>query len=266
MRRLKQLNLFEERAMPKVMSAKLNPVLEIARKVLDSAPRKTLHVNEIANKAVSENMNLGLDAPALSTKLASALAANVKSKSPRFAKVEGKKPGTFRKGLYRLRRANDPVASAIRAKPLPPDVRNDFLGKAGEYAVMSELLFWGFNVSLMTVDDGINVVALKDNKYFHLQVKTATESGDGKYSFKIKQTAFDTNHAAATFYVFVMRKRGAANYAIVPSHQIKLWQDARLIAGTKDISITMSADAQRKRFAIGEQDISLLVDDFSIIR
>lgn len=242
------------------------PVLDVAKKILDDAPKKTLHVNQIADEAIRKNLSLGLDRESLVKKLSSALAANVKSKDPTFSKVDGKKPGTFRKGIYRLRRKADAVSAAIRSRPQPPVVSTNYLGKAGEYAVMSELLFWGFNASLMSVDDGIDITASKSGKYFHLQVKTATDDFGEKYSFKIKQTAFDTHHAATTFYILVMRRNGIANYAIIPSHQIKLWQDMRLIAGSHAISITITADHKRKRYALGEVDISLLVDDFSIIR
>lgn len=55
---------------------------------------------------------------------------------------------------------------------------------------MSELLFFGFNASAMTVDDGIDVVANKGDSYFHIQVKTANASAQLKYQFRITKQAF----------------------------------------------------------------------------
>lgn len=48
-----------------------------------------------------------------------------------------------------------------------------FLAKGGEYAVASELMFREFNVSIMVVDKGVDLVVEKNNKYFNIQVKTA---------------------------------------------------------------------------------------------
>lgn len=48
-----------------------------------------------------------------------------------------------------------------------------YIGKAGEYAVMSELLIREYNANEMTVDDGIDVIASKNNVVYYIQVKTS---------------------------------------------------------------------------------------------
>jgi hypothetical protein len=48
-------------------------------------------------------------------------------------------------GVYRLRKTAFPPSP-----PPPPATNTLFLGKAGEYSVASELLFWGFNVSVLS--------------------------------------------------------------------------------------------------------------------
>jgi hypothetical protein len=112
------------------------------------------------------------------------------------------KSGGYRKGVYRLKQErNAPVAANVE----PPTVAAAFIGRAGEYAVMTELLFWGYNVSLMTIDNGVDVVACKDNQYFNLQVKTASAQDGGRFSFTIRKSSFDAYDKASTFYVFVRR-------------------------------------------------------------
>jgi len=56
----------------------------------------------------------------------------------------------------------------------------------------------------MTVDEGIDIVASKDNKYHHIQVKTAYES-NGSFTFSIKNKAFNQNNGAGVFYIFICR-------------------------------------------------------------
>ena len=80
---------------------------------------------------------------------------------------------------------------AVSAVSETPNVDTGYFGKAGEHAVSSELLFWGYNVSSMAVDQGVDLVASKNGKYFHLQVKTATPqsqpNGVSKYQFSVKE-------------------------------------------------------------------------------
>ncbi|WBF66040.1 hypothetical protein LN040_09875 [Desulfovibrio subterraneus] len=71
---------------------------------------------------------------------------------------------------------------------------------------MSELLFRGYNASIMTVDEGIDVVASKANKYFHIQVKTANSNQNGKFQFTIPASSYKSNDASTTFYILITRR------------------------------------------------------------
>jgi hypothetical protein len=188
------------------MSTELSPILTVARDVLRSAPGKAMHVDAIAAEAVLTNRNMTLSAEAFSKKLQGALAANLKLKTqkPTFSKVTGKK-GVNRRGWYRLKQ--EKTTPAI-AKVEPPEVTSGFLGRAGEYSVMGELLFWGYNVSMMAVDNGVDLVSEKNNCYFNVQVKTATESGEGRYLFTVKRSVFLANDKASMFYVLVVNGVG----------------------------------------------------------
>ena len=70
---------------------------------------------------------------------------------------------------------------------LPPQINTQYVGKAGEMAVFSELLFYGYNASIMSVDDGIDLVATKDGRFFFIQVKTAISNNDKIPNFSIKK-------------------------------------------------------------------------------
>ena len=160
------------------------------------------HISEIADMIKERFPNTPDEKEKLTKKVGAVLAADVKKKRAKasFAKVKGKY-GKYKKGFYRLKKRPN-----IKPKPTPaPKVSSLFTGKAGEAAVISELLFYGYNVSAMTVDDGIDLIAEKQNNYFHIQVKTANPSESGRFGFKIMRSSFKTNHSGQTFYIFVLR-------------------------------------------------------------
>ncbi len=245
-------------------NAQLSPILATAKDILRENKNRPMHVNEIAELAVKSARNQAMSPEEFATRLSGALAAHLKLKTqtPIFTKPLNKK-GRPLKGIYRLKQERIPsIATNITA----PEVSTNFMGKAGEQAVMSELLFWGYNASLMTVDEGIDIVASKDNKYFHVQVKASMERNSGGYSFQIKRKAFDLNHSAQTYYVFVMRKNLSCHFAVLPSSHLENLRMTNVIGGQNDLSITIVADDKGKRFSLNGSDITGWIDNFGVIR
>ena len=80
-----------------------------------------------------------------------------------------------------------------------------YTGKAGECAVMSELLFYGYNVNSMMVDEGVDLVASKDNVYYYIQVKTTNITEKNRAYFKIKSQKFDGFLGTQIRYFLVAR-------------------------------------------------------------
>lgn len=244
------------------MDAKLTEILEIAKEILKPAGLKGMHVSAIAQSAAEHNKTLGLPLEEFTARLQTALANNLKLKTrkPTFAKVEGKKKGVFKKGCYRVKVERAPTAAA---QIDPPQTDKAFTGKAGEYAVMSELLFWEFNASIMAVDDGIDVVASKDNKYFHLQVKTAAEQDGGRFTFTIKQSSFREHNSATMFYVFVLRRGLRNEYIIIPSNQLSILITSGRITSNPMLSLTITVDAKSVKYMLnGSTDVSPYYGNF----
>ena len=107
-----------------------------------------------------------------------------------------------------LRYSNGTFYKARRkAKPIDPTDKPDsnYTGKAGECAVMAELLFRGYNVNNMMVDEGIDLVASKDNVFFYIQVKTKHVDEQNRFYFQIKQERFDSFVGTQTRYILVAR-------------------------------------------------------------
>ena len=111
----------------------------------------------------------------------------------------------YSKGKYKQR----------RTKMLPggADVvlqSNDFTGRAGECAVMSELLFRGYNVNRMMVDGGVDLVSFKDGAYFFYQVKTVSlKNGTIQASIPIDNYDKNRGYASQMRYVIVARYKGS---------------------------------------------------------
>mgnify|MGYP000848714007 CR=1 FL=1 len=98
---------------------------------------------------------------------------------------------TVNKGKYKQRKTKSLPGGADALLQ-----SNDFTGRAGECAVMSELLFRGYNVNRMMVDGGIDLVAFKDSSYFFYQVKTVGVK-DGCIQASIPIDNFEKNRGYA---------------------------------------------------------------------
>jgi len=236
----------------------------IAEDILQETPGRSAHVDDIAAQAIAKNMNLGLTQEEFKQKVNNALAAESKRKGALFSKVNYKKAGrtVAKRGWYRIKS----VPSSRTVAALPPVQTNSiYFGKFGEYAVISELLYWGFNASPMIVDQGIDVVAEKDNKYFYLQVKAACEN-DGAWKFAIKRTSFDANHSSMMYYIFVLRSATETRntYVVVPSTHIDTLLKSRSIKGDSSaLSIRITRDAKAKSWRFNNTDCSMFVNAFN---
>ena len=185
-----------------------------------------LHVDDISTSIFNEK---GLFTEELENqsfedikkKVMSILASDVKKKSgAKYVHVRHSKTGKDKKGWYRIKQAvpvmpspGEPKAlTAPKVKPIPPDpqpiaivIPTSFTGKAGECAVMSELLFRKYNTNLMMVDDGIDIVASRNNVFYYIQVKTTTITEKDKIHTNIKKERFETLIFSQLRYIIVAR-------------------------------------------------------------
>ena len=250
------------------MASELSAILTVARDIL-AAAKGPMHVSDITAEAMRTNRNLQLPQDEFQKKLMGALAAHVKTASPSFGKVPNK-TGGMKKGVYRLKvtRAKPaPTPSTPPKVPVTP-VGNNFIGKAGEHSVMAELLYRGFNTSLMAVDEGVDIVAYRNNEYFHIQVKTSSQSVNGKYSFFIKKSAFDANNGGKVFYILVMRSNeGLVKFAVIPSTQLAINIETGVVGGTNGMSLFVTPDEKGRSFTMNKgHKIDQFINNFDLIR
>lgn len=89
----------------------------------------------------------------------------LKEKDGYIMKSSKKEKGTGRV-LYKLRPVKGTISIKKRQKPETDASDTMFIGKAGEMAVIAELLYQGYTANTMIVDQGIDVVASRDNKFY----------------------------------------------------------------------------------------------------
>lgn len=100
-------------------------------------------------------------------------------------------------------------------------VDSSYIGKAGEYLVCSELLFRGFNASIMSVDTGIDIVATKESRLYGIQVKTARLNKFNTYVFDVRKVSFERHNNGGTFYIFVLHSENKTNFLILPYLEVE---------------------------------------------
>ncbi len=130
-------------------------------------------------------------------------------------------------------------------------IESGFVGKGGEHLVCSELLFRGFNASIMSVDVGIDIVATKENQMFGIQVKTSNLNKFNTYVFDVRRVSFERHNSGNIFYIFVLHEENDNKFLILPSHEVerKVFEKAILEIG--------AGKRYRVNIKIREEDIYL---------
>lgn len=97
-------------------------------------------------------------------------------------------------------------------KNLPEAAKKDglstntnFIGRAGELAVMAELTLHDYHISSMEVDEGIDIVAMKNNILYFVQVKTTFLNQNHEADTSINEAPFNKNLQNYIRYIFVVR-------------------------------------------------------------
>lgn len=119
-------------------------------------------------------------------------------------KLAEKSSLVYRNGKYSKRRKVAP--------PQPGDeLPSTYKGTAGECAVMSELMFHGYNANRMMIDEGVDVIAVKSNIYYYIQVKTTAVKANGNIVTEIKIDRFNQYSGLnQMYYAIVARSKDSS--------------------------------------------------------
>ncbi len=252
---------------------------EYIRRIL-SETKTGLHIKDIAQYYVDRGyIESDVDMETLAIKIGNFLASTVKSKSSSFSRVKGAKSGSYKRGYYKLKAGvklpelpEPPVFDSNDQTPnvksvVADDIGKTMLGKAGECAVMSELLYNGYNANTMMVDDGVDIVASKNNLFYFIQVKTSILNNN-RLQVHIKKDRFDAFIASQIRYVVVARFQHGNLFFIFSNSDIERFIFNNTVSVGSSINIKIRIDQNTKRPMLHnnsrEEDISFFQNKWDL--
>ncbi|MBN1971031.1 MAG: hypothetical protein JW870_16810 [Candidatus Delongbacteria bacterium] len=194
----------------------MNKFRQSALQILKKS-KKPLHYKEITRLALEEGI-LETDGKTPEASMNAQLIMDVKNKGKAsdFMKTA---PATFSLNPNKNNIISKQAIEQDEKEDEKITVESGFTGKAGEHLVCSELLFLGFNASIMSVDVGLDIVATKDGKMFGIQVKTSNLNSFKTYIFDIRKASFERHESGNIYYIFVLHGDSKNNFLILPFHE-----------------------------------------------
>lgn len=95
-----------------------------------------------------------------------------------------------------------------------------FYGEGAEYHVVAELLYNGFQAANIPVDEGLDVLAFKNNQYYYIQVKHKNLDNNKPITFK--KTSHE-KRGSNMYYIFVLLSENIRKFIILPYHIVDNW-------------------------------------------
>lgn len=248
----------------------MNSFKDVAYQVLIEAG-KPLHSKEITKIAIDHGLlKTAGKTPEATMNAQLVVDINIKGELSRFKKTS---PSTFAINDKKIELAPeselDRVIEEIELEHAK-EVEGGYIGKAGEHAVLSELLFRGYNAALMSVDVGVDIMANKNNGVFNIQVKTRNISTKhNAFYFNLRIISFERHSAGRTFYIFILRENGKLDYLILPFNEIEKSIEEEFIhvvGNGKLYRITIKKRDGKICLGRNENDVSYYLNRWDVIK
>ncbi|MDD3006363.1 MAG: HTH domain-containing protein [Candidatus Pacebacteria bacterium] len=182
--------------------------------------KKPLHYTEITRLALESGL-LETEGATPEATMKAQIVVDIKTKGEGsdFVRIA---PGTYALNPNKKEIRETPrIREVEKAEEEKIVIEGGFTGKGGEHLVCSELLFRGFNASIMSVDVGIDIVAVRDNQLFGIQVKTSNINRFNTYVFDIRKVSFERHSNGNVFYIFVLHGEKKNHFLILPFHEVE---------------------------------------------
>lgn len=236
-----------------------------AIKILREA-KAPLHYDTITKEALEQNL-IETSGSTPEATMNARIAVDIKNKKEKSAFIRVK-PGYFslNPNYTEQEQKQEEEEETIREEAEP--ISTQYVGKAGEYLVVSELLFRGYNASVMSVDEGLDIVATKEERLFNIQVKTSTENKFNYYVFDIRITSFEKHNRNNTFYIFVL-KGSRTNFLVLPYFEIQKNIDQKnILVINKNTRYRVNIRIRDDKLYLGnkENEMSYFMNNWGLIK
>jgi Holliday junction resolvase len=227
---------------------------------------KPLHSSEITRLALEGGILVTEGATPEATMLAQ-LVMDVKNKGKAsdFIKTG---PSTFALNLNKEEKI--PSVKVVEKEKVEDEkitVEGGYTGKGGEHLVTSELLFRGYNASIMSVDVGVDISAIKDNKFFGIQVKTSNANKFDVYNFHIRKVSFDRHNQGNIFYIFVLRGNENRFLILSSSDVERKIKEGAIYAVNNNTGYALLIKIRDNKIFLGSKhDMSYFLDNWNLIK
>lgn len=194
----------------------------------------------------------------------------------------------FSDKIYETRFGSFPEARALALGEIPSapsskkqkpgdsdnaDNHSNYIGKAGEMYIVSELLYRDFNANLALIDTGVDVIATKNDNTFYFQVKNVSFRNTNNRTIPITKSSFINNQKGNMYYMFVLQEEDKKRVLIVPYQNIHQYIQQEIIQfdeQKRQFNITISiADNTVKINSASSNlqpaDVKHMVEDWKVI-
>lgn len=113
-----------------------------------------------------------------------------------------------------------------------PWKKRRFWGEAAEIHVMAELLYRGFQAANIPVDEGLDILAVKENRTYYFQVKH--KDLNNNQAIKITKSSFERTRGGEVYYIFVLLSDNNRDFLIIPYHIMNDWIREKIVEDTDD--------------------------------
>lgn len=245
----------------------MNTFKQSAIEILKKA-KTPLHYNEITRQALESGILETVGATPEATMNAQ-IAVDIKNKGEGSDFIRTA-PGVFSLNLDKREiKQTQKIIEIEKAEEEKIVIEGGFTGKGGEHLVCSELLFRGFNASIMSVDIGVDISAIKDNKFFGIQVKTSQKNNNNIYNFHIRKKSFEKFNQGNIFYILVLRDNHKTKFVILPSIEIeRKIKEGAIFAVNNKTGYALSVKIREEKIYLGNKnhEMGYFVNNWGLIK
>ncbi len=245
----------------------MNTFKQSAIEILKKA-KKPLHYTEITRLALESGL-LETEGATPEATMNAQIVVDIKNKGAGSDFVRTA-PGTFVLNPNKKEIKETPkIREAEKAEEEKMVIEGGFTGKGGEHLVCSELLFRGFNASIMSVDVGVDISAIKDNKFFGIQVKTANANKFRTYNFHIRRASFERHNQGNIFYIFVLKEIKSVHYLILPTSEVeRKIKEGAIFSVNKETGFAVNIKFRDEKVFLGNMDheMGYFLDNWNLIK